>query len=285
MTTETVFVLAIEKLRPAVLAKLESGQARIINGVVRSTNGSRILQHLPLRPEALEEMESLLPAARNICQKLPISAGLALSLSTVAVMGAVVACTAYLARKLDRIQKSLDLLERELQGQNLLFYAERTTGYFGAVESLRETLSSPELIAENTDMIVHKLAQLGTLRCELYSLIDNLPSISEQFTPHHQSLALDFTLETLDLLPKGAFIEIVASNKIARNRLGDSIRDSTKKKHKRSLELLRSWGNRHIRAVALGRSDITASNLASRVDTIRGLTSSEENNLLLTHSI
>lgn len=253
-----------------------------MNGAARCTESGEVLQHLPFKAVRLGESASLLPLGQKISASLGVASGAALAVSTVAVMGTIIACTVYLARKLDRLQQKIDVIERELQGQNMLFYADKITGYFGALESLRELMLDPETANENADLIVHKLAMVGALRCELYSFSDNLPHMAAQVTPHHQSLAVDFVLETVNLLPKGVYLETAAAYRIGRIRLGDTIREASRKKHTRTLEQLRRWANDSVKAIANG--DPRAVRISEHREAIRNVLDSEENTLLLTLS-
>lgn len=281
---EEIFIIEWAKVKTEVREMFESGRAVLCNGVARdSQNSSVIVQHMPFTKIGVAEAENLLETAKGIQSAQAVIIG-AVTVSTVAIMGAIIASTAYLSNKLNKIQHQLDAIQREIEGQNILFYFERITNYFGAVEALREIIISKNLIEENRDLVLMKISELLTLRNQMILFSDNLINVSDNFTLEHKALAIDFINMTFDLIPKGVFIESQAAYKIERIHLGNNIRSTAEKKYFQVIENYRNWGNQKYRSIVEGKVDDSTKALQSRFQDIKTLISSEENKLLLEYS-
>jgi hypothetical protein len=281
---DTLFVIDWGKVRPETMQLLESGYGRVINGVTRDLSQNyQIVQHMPFKQVTLPQSSDLLEIAKN-AQSAQQAIGGLIAASSVAIMGTVIISTAYLSHKLDNIQKKIDVLQKELHSQNLVYYSDRITTYFGTVEATREIISNEIVTKENPDLVILKISELSNMRNQLLSFLDNLVTVSDYFTTDHKSIAIDFINMTFDLIPKGVFIETQAAYKIERFYLGDNIRNSAREKYNNSIQSYRDWANSKYRSILKGGNDAGALVFDNKIKEIRELISSEENKFLLEHS-
>lgn len=279
-----IYTIDWHKVAPETIIKLESGEARIINGVARNVNDKfQIIQHMPFTKVALKENSNLTDIARTI-QSSTTTINSMIALSSVAIMGAVIISTAYLSSKLDKIQKKIDLIQQEIRGQNIIYYTDRITKYFGSVEATRELLINRNVVIENEDLIILKISELSNIRNQLISFLDNLITLSDNFTSDHKSMAIDFVNMTLDLIPKGIFIESQAAYKAERFYLGDSIRESGKIKYDATIQNYRNWANSKFNSIVRGVIDDNTKVLQKKLNDIKPLITSSENKILLENS-
>jgi hypothetical protein len=282
---ENIFILDESLVRPEVIEKLNNGTARIVNGVAREfPNRSSILQHMPFREISVKESSDLLQSAKLIQQSQAMTMA-AISVSTVAIMGAVIVATAYLSKKIDKLQDAIDDLQKEIGDQNLLFYAEKISFYFGSIESLRELIKDKDVVEENKDIIINSLSYLLISRSQLLSFIDNLIYLSDSFSDKHKEMVIEFINLTLELIPKGVFIESQAAYKLDRFVLGDNIRETSGKKYFEILGKYKNWTNEKHKELVRGNSNSATNVLRDKVESIKKVINSEENKLLLTVSV
>lgn len=282
---EKFFIIDWAKVQQETIKHLESGKARIINGVARNVEGKyQIIQHMPFTQVDLPKSSNLLDIAKSI-QSTHAAVSSMVAISSVATMGAVVISTAYLSHKLDNIQRTIDKLQKEMHGQNLLYYNEKITTYFGTVEATRELINNSDIIVENPDLIILKISELSNIRNQLFSFLNNLITLSDNFTIEHKTMAIDFINMTFDLLPKGIFIESQAAYKTEKFYLGDSIRENAKIKYDHSIQNYKNWVNSKYRSVLKGEVDSNAVVFQSKFEDIKVLVSSEENKILLRNSV
>jgi len=290
---EQLFAIDWSKVKRPVTEALMRGTARIMNGVARApSNGHKILQHMPFRPVGINGFDDLSGAAQRLQVPPHLPPGFdtaalqgAIGLSTAVTVGAVVLCTAYLASKLEDLENRIEKLQAELQGQNLLFYAARASAYFGAVEASREIIAHPLLVKENPDLVAQAISRLAGQRHETLAFLNHLFHLSAQLPPDHQALALDFFHATLDFFPKAVFIESQAAYKLNRFHLGDQIRLSARAGYESCIAGYRMWANSELKKVCGGSGSQSGRLLGDRLDGARRILSSEENRLLLDHSL
>lgn len=278
------FAIDWSKVRPETIKLLESGRGQLINGVVRNVaENYQIVQHMPFEQVSLAERKNLIDIAKSL-QTAQSTVSNLVAISSIAVMGSVIISTAYLSNKLDNIQKAIDLLQKEIHGQNLIYYTDRITDYFGSVEATRELINNNYVVVENPDLILLKLSELLNTRYQLLSFLDNLIHLSDTFSVAHKSLAIDFINMTFDLIPKGVFIESQTAYKLERFHLGNSIRDSAQLKYKHSIENYKAWANSKYHSVLNGSGDSNTKVFQDNYPKIKSLMNSEENKLLLQYS-
>ncbi|TOF29204.1 hypothetical protein CGJ28_24100, partial [Vibrio parahaemolyticus] len=127
---ETIFTFDWEKVYPEVLEGLQNGKITLRDGVAYWTElaeKSGIVQHMPLKevafdPEKLNEISKLIQASHATQMA-------AIGLSTTIIVGAIVVQTMYLARKIDKLQETMDLISSDISAQNILFYMEKLSKY------------------------------------------------------------------------------------------------------------------------------------------------------------
>lgn len=282
----TLFFIDWGKVKPETIKLLESGNARVINGVARDlSHNYQIVQHMPFKAiSSLPHKTDLLDIVKAV-QSNQAMLGSMIAVSSVAVMGTVIISTAYLAKKLNKIQKAIDKIQQEIYGQNLIYYAERITTYFGIVEAARHIISDKNVINENPDLIVLKISELSNMRNQLSSFLDSLISLSDNFTFEHKEMAINFINMTLDLIPKGVFVESQAAYKLDRFYLGDSLREDASIKYKIIVQNYKDWANNKYRSILKGNIDSNAKAFQNKLSEIQAIVSSRENKLLLENSI
>lgn len=282
---ENLFIIDWAKVRPETIALLESGKAKIFNGVARNIqDGYQIVQHMPFEQVNFPQKSSLLDIAK-IIQSSQVAMSSMVALSSIATIGSVIISTAYLSHKLNNIQKTINTLQQEIYGQNLIYYIDKITSYFGAVEATRELLNNDNIIIENSDLVIMKISELSNLRNQLISFLDNLITMSDNFTIDHKSMAIDFINMTFDLIPKAVFIESQAAYKIERFYLGDSIRECAQLKYDQSIQNYREWANNKYHSILKGDVDSNTMVFENKFGEIKSLISSEENKILLQDSV
>lgn len=277
-----------EKVQPQYIEGVKSGKYAQYDGILRNASGRReIVKHLPLEPVILSDSalnaKSLLEVSKSVQAAQAAITG-AIAISTTAIMGAIVISTAYLAKKIDKLQLSINTIQKEIQDQNLIYYTEKIADYFGAVESVREIIATTELVDENKDLILMKISHLGTQRCQMFSFINSLLYLSDGFTPNSKAVALDFVNTSMMLFPKGICIESQAAYKIERFHCGDAIRIGGQEKYRQLIENYKCWGNEKFRSIYNGNVSSGEQVLMGKLDEIRTVVNSEENALLLEHS-
>ena len=289
MTSGNVFYKVLwEQVPSEFIEGLNTGKYARYNGVLRNASGSReIVKHLPLEPVTLSDSAldagSLLEVSRGV-QAAQAAITYTIAISTAAIMGAIVVSTAYLAKKIDKLQLAINKMQKEIQDQNMIYYTEKISDYFGAVESLREMIATGELVAENKDLILMKISSLGTQRCQMFSFMNSLLYMSDGFTPSSKAMALDFLNMSMMLFPKGICIESQAAYKIERFHCGDAIRIGGHEKYRQLADSYKNWGNEKVRSIYRGSVSSGEQALMGKFEDIKTVLNSEENTLLLEHS-
>lgn len=288
-STGGLYRILWDQVSPQHIEGINNGQYAIFNGVLRNKAGNHeIVRHMPFEPISLAgetvKAGNLLEISKGIQTAQTVTMG-AVAVSTVAIMGAVVVATAYLAHKIEKLHKAVEAVQKEIQDQNIVFYTDKIANYFGSIEALREIMVTPELVEENKDLLLMKISDLGTQRCQLCSFLDSILFISDGFSPENKAIALDFTNMAIDLLPKGVFVESQAAYKVERFRLGETIRKGTQVKYSQLMDNYRSWGNDRIRSIVTGKVGAGEQVLMDKLEDVKTVLHSEENQLLLEYSI
>ena len=79
-----------------------------------------------------------------------------------------------------------------MHDQNLIYYTDKISTYFGTVEATREIIVRKEVVDENNDLIILKISELATLRNQLISFLDNIIFLSDNFSPENKAMTVDF---------------------------------------------------------------------------------------------
>jgi len=279
-----IYTIIWEKVRPETIELLKTGQARVINGVARDVSDNfKIVQHMPFEKIDVSDISNLSSAVKSLQHAQTIMLGMQV-ISSMAIIGAIVVATAYLSKKLDIIQEKIDMIKKELQDQNVVYYTEKISNFWGTTEATREIICNQDVVLENEDVVIIKLSELSTLRNQLFAFLNRLIFISDKFELEHKTLTIDFINMTIDLLPKAVFIESQAAYKIGRFHLGDNIRYSTKLKYYALIDNYKQWSNRQHQSIIKGDISSNTQAFANKYDDIKTLMFSTENQYLLDYS-
>ena len=219
MPLENIWVLDEAKLGPIFLDAYNEGKAVIHDGVAywaKNSGKTGVIQHLPFKEAAFNNMGEAIKAAQ-------MTTVVAASVSTAIVLGAIVVQTQYLAGKLNKIQETVDLISQDVHAQNILFYMDKVTEYFGHVETARSWLKNRDIANEIKDVAAPLLFALAAKRNQLLSLTINVLSLAENndTSSRHFKLILDFAQMILDTLPMGIHVEYLTCARIGKIGLAE----------------------------------------------------------------
>lgn len=269
-----------EMLPEEVVANLKSGAYKVNDyGMVVDKATNKIVKHLKFG-DLSQNSEQLMEIAKSVEGLQSAMAGM-VAISTVAIMGTVIACTAYLAHKIEKLQKAITEIQKEIHDQNVIFYVEKIANYFGAVEALREVCSNEEVVQENRDLIMNHLANLAVMRNQIFYFVDALINLSDTFSQDSKMLAIDFVNRTLDMIPKAIYLEAQAACKVERFALAEEVRGQSGIKYNRLRENYRLWCNEKVRQIHAGKVEAGETVLLKKKEEIKLVIDSEENQLLL----
>jgi hypothetical protein len=277
MNYEQVFVFDWSKVKPSVIEGLNNGTIRLRDGVAI---GKGVQQWMPLLKQNIDSSKNIesvlkqLHAAQNI--QLAVTA-----LSTGIILGAIVVQTMYLAKKIDKLQRQIDLVSQDVHSQNVLYFMGKLSEYFGVVEASRILLLDKELVTETEDIAVQYIGQLASKRNELLSLIDNLVNYIDNASERHASLMLDFVNMMLDLLPKSICLEIQLCERYGKFKLADHIAKTATQSYKGVLANYKDWCNKKAKGVIAGSGIKHAQLLHKNESLLQQLFNSEVNQALL----
>ncbi|MGR5233640.1 hypothetical protein [Vibrio rotiferianus] len=245
----------------------------------KNSGKSGIAEWLPLKqvnidPEQLGDLSKLLQSAQT-------TQLIAIGLSTTFIVCAIVIQTVDLLKKIDKLQEAIDLVSAEINTQNMLFYMEKMSKYFGVVESARVLLLDRSLVSGTVSIADNIITQLSIERNEVLSLIDNLIGIADQATDEHLAHMLDFINLLLDMLPKAVYIETQLCYRYEKFGLAEHLMRENSKRYNKSLGQYRSWCNTKVQAVLRGQSNPIALPFHEKKDELKDLFNCEYNQLLL----
>ena len=279
---ETIFTFDWEKVYPEVLEGLQNGKITLRDGVAYWTelgDKSGIVQHMPLKqvaydPEKLNEISKLIQASHTTQMA-------AIGLSTTIIVGAIVVQTMYLAKKIDKLQETMDLISSDISAQNVMFYMEKLSKYFGAIESTRVLLLDKTLVSETQDIAANLISQLSIERNEVLSLIDNLISFADKLTEHHLEQMLDFITMVLDVMPKAIYLESQLCDRYGKFGLSEHLMRENTKRYNQTLQHYRDWCNSKAKAAIRGDANSVALTFHDKKDDLKALFDSNNNSALL----
>jgi len=279
---DKVFIFDLPRIKPDVLEGIQNGTITIRDGVAywnKLTKQPGIAQHLPLKevmfdPNQVTELQSLMKAAHA-------SQMAAIGISTGIIVGALVVQTAYLSKKLDKLQQTVDLISQDINSQNVIFFIEKMSEYFGIVESTRVLLLDKALVEETADIANSFIVNLSIKRNELMSLVDNLVSFADEVTDRHLNQMLDFITLMLDLIPKAIFIESQLCDRYGKFKLAEHLMVENAHRYRQSLSHYRAWCNQKAKKAISGESDLEAMAFNEKQEDLKLLFNSEINQSLL----
>ncbi|WP_196584569.1 hypothetical protein [Aliivibrio fischeri] len=279
---ETVFTFDWDKVYSTVQQGLQDGSVILRDGVAywsEASGKSGIVQHMPLK-EMLYDPEKLNDISKLI-QSTHATQMAAIGLSTTIIVGAIVVQTMYLAKKIDKLQETMDLISSDIKAQNVMFYMEKISKYFGAIESARVLLLDKSYVSETEDIAANLITQLSIERNEVLSLIDNLISFADQLTDHHLKQMLDFITMILDIMPKAIYLESQLCDRYGKFKLSEHLMRENTKRYNTSLQLYRSWCNEKAKAAIRGDTNSIALPFHEKKDELKDLFNCKHNQDLL----
>lgn len=279
---DTIFTFDWLKVKPEVLEGINNGTITLRDGVaywVEGTGKAGIAQHMPLKqvpfdPEKLNDISKLIQSTHTTQMA-------AIGLSTTIIIGAIVVQTMYLAKKIDKLQKTIDLISSDINAQNVIFYMEKLSKYFGAIESARVLLLDKSFVSETQDIAANLISQLSIERNEVLSLIDNLISFADQLTERHLEQMLDFITMVLDIMPKAIYLESQLCDRYGKFNLSEHLMRENTKRYNITLQYYRDWCNSKAEATIRGTVDPIALTFYEKEDDLKALFNSNNNNALL----
>ncbi|MGR6780359.1 hypothetical protein [Moritella viscosa] len=279
---ENIFTFDWDKVYPEVIEGLQSGKITLRDGVAYWTElakKSGIVQHMPLKqmaidPEKLNEISKLIQASHATQMA-------AIGLSTTIIVGAIIVQTMYLAKKIDKLQETMDLIYSDINAQNVMFYMDKLSKYFGAIESTRILLLDKSLVSETHDIAANLISQLSIERNEVLSLIDNLISFADQLTDRHLEQMLDFITMILDIMPKAIYLESQLCDRYEKFKLSEHLMRENTKRYNITLQHYRDWCNSKAKAAIRGDANPIALTFHEKKDDLKALFDSTNNNALL----
>ncbi|MED5595386.1 hypothetical protein [Janthinobacterium sp. P210006] len=259
MLQETIWIVDQAKLKPVLIQALAEGKATIHDGVAywaEGSGGSGIIQHLPFKESAAMSVEEALKMA----QATTVAAA---AVSTGIILAAIVVQTKYLAKKLDKIQATVDVIAQDVHSQHIVFYMDKISEYVGQVEAARTLLQDRSLAEEVRELAIPLLTRMAGKRNEVLSFIDNilaLANTSKDVTPKHFALITNFAQLMLDIMPAGIHIEYLLCARIGKLRLAEHLLLDGAGRYNDGLQIFRSFMNDLHREVIRGgageRSDV-----------------------------
>ncbi|TDM51633.1 hypothetical protein [Aliivibrio fischeri] len=279
---DTVFTFDWEKVYPHVIEGFKNGHVTLRDGVAywsEFAEKSGIIQHMPLKQLALDPEK--LNDISKLIQSTHATQMAAIGLSTTIIVGAIVVQTMYLAKKIDKLQEKMDLISSDINAQNMMFYMEKMSKYFGAIESARVILLDKSLVPETQDIAANLISQLSIERNEVLSLIDNLISFADQLTDRHLEQMLDFITLILDMMPKAIYIEIQLCDRYSKFKLAEHLMRENTKRYNGTLQHYKDWCNSKAKAAIKGENTQIALPFHEKKDELKALFNCEYNQLLL----
>ena len=284
---ETLFRIDWASVLPEVIKGLQNGTMKMSssNGVAYWARGSGhtgAVQHLPFVPANMPDTSNLMDAAK-VLQAAQQAQMVALGISTGVIVGVIIIQTMYLARKLDKLQKTIDLVSEDVHAQNIVFYMNKIADYFGSVESARMYLLDRSLKEEVRDVAVPVLVDLSIRRNQLISFIDNILILAKSgaLSERHYELILDFVTLAIDMLPKGIYVEKELYAFVDKYGLADLLMEHAGGRYSNLLSDYRGWCNEQVKLAHIGNK--LSRPILNRDDELKGLFASKENQLLIGH--
>lgn len=289
-TLTDILVVDGERVYVHVLEALKKGAAYIRDGVVYSNDG-KIMQHLPLKPiswDALSEIDNLAYATQSLERAINVASNVQLAAtaaSTTLIMGTIVAQTIYLSKKLDKLQNIMDTVSHDVQTQNILFYIDKISTYFGTVESARILLidsnNDRALLNETKDISILLMNDLANQRNQIFSFIDNLIGIANNQKGKSLENMINFITLMLDMLPKAIYLESQLYDRYSKFKFSNHIVKYSNERYNQILLSYKDWCNQKARETTLGQSNHSFEILSQKQEQLKLLFQSKENMQLL----
>lgn len=258
------------------------------NGNVYWAEGSGktgIVKQLPLKPVSPDELakaNDLLQLAETV-KAGQAATMVAVGVSTVVLLAAVVAATKYLAAKIDRLQGDIAGVAKMVGHQAQLGYVDRVTDYTSAVTNaqqwIRPGLPRSE-VAEQLDQSIGSLSQGRYKTLEFVRRLRDVIDQSQLVGPEQYRQALQYMTGILDWVPVALFIERELCLAAEKPQLAHKLRTEDAAQFRSELAQFRTWCDGQYAAVARGESDY-ADELAAQRGALEALFNSPMHGVLL----
>lgn len=236
------WVLDRAKIKADVLKAVEEGKSVVHDGVAYWAEGSGktgIIQHLPFKKGNAQEIKEMIESSTATIQMTTV---LTSAISTGIILSAIIVQTRYLANKMDKIQATVDRIAKEIETQNIIFYMDKCSDYFGGIETARMLLADRALSDEIKPVAAPLLASLASKRNQLLSFIANILSLTPtNLTSAHFDLLVNFVQKILEVLPFGIHAEYLLSARIKKVRLAEQILSDGKERFQITLDGYRAY--------------------------------------------
>jgi hypothetical protein len=276
---EKIWIIDESRLTQTFIDAHTQGKAVIHDGVAYWASGSGktgIIEHLPFKEAVFKTAEQAIQAA----QATTIIAAAA---STAIILGAIIVQTKYLANKIEKLQAVADLISKDLHTNNILFYIDQISSYYGELEAAKLLIQDRSIAPEIKDIAGTTITNLIAKRNKILLLVDNIIKLAEtdQFSDRHLGLVLNFAQLTLDLMPKGIYLEYLLSARTARIGFAEVIIIDGRDKYEYALGQYKSHLNKMHKSVLNGTIGGKIEIFAKIESDAKELFQSKQNKLLL----
>jgi len=277
---ETIFTFDVSKIYPHVLEGIKNGKITLRDGVAYWTTlsgKSGIAQHLPLKQLQIENISEI----SMIIKSAQVAQLTAIGISTAVIIGVIIIQTVYLSKKIDKLQKTIDIISSDINAQNIIFYLDKMSKYFGAVESARIILLDRSLCSETQDIAAQLIPTLSNQRNEVLSLIDNLITFADKVTDRHLEHMLDFIVLMLDIMPKAIYVESQLCDRYGKFRYSEHLMRESSKRYNKTLSEFKLWCNSKAKATIRGDDNTISLPFHEKREELQALFQSKYNSELL----
>lgn len=210
---------------------------------------------VPVSPQDLASAEQLLQVGQAV-NGAKMAAVSATAIGTAVVVVAVVVATAYLADKIDKVDRSVKEVAQTVGQQDQREYLKRMSDYTGLVMAARELLQPHMPQSEISSQAVNQIENLANARQKLLRYVQQLPQLISSLEKTNEAqydLAFRLMIGVLDLMPSAIAVErelCLAANKpvLAKTRSDLSASD-----FRQALAGFRTWCNEQYQLLALGK--------------------------------
>lgn len=283
---DSLLKVDLSRLSAEALEGLRTGTMKLSssNGVVQRVTGG-IVEYLPLVPVSPQELasaEQLLQVGQAV-HGAKVAAVAATAVGTAVVVVAVVVATAYLAGKIEKVERSVKSVALTLEQQDHREYLRHISDYTGAIMAAAELLHSHASQSEISSQAAFRIDKLAESRHQLLLFIRNLPqsvASPEHTTQAQYDLALRFMAEMLDLIPSALVVERELCLVANKPGLAKSRSDHAAPQFRQALAEFRTWCEEQYQQLALGKGGF-ADILLARKKALNDLFNSPIHDLLL----
>lgn|GEM_PF-2000173 len=226
---------------------------------------------LPLIPAGAEDMasaEQLLQAGKAV-NGAGVATASGVAIGTAVVVIAIVVATAYLADKIDKVERSVNSVGQTVEQQDQREYLKHMSDYTGLVMAARELLQPHIPQSEVVSQAISKIESLADARRQLLSYIRKLPQLvssSEKSSEAQYDLVFRFMIGVLDLMPSAIVVERELCLLAGKPALAISRSNIAASEFRQTVAEFRAWSEEQYRKLVLGKIDFVDVLLTHRHD-------------------